>query len=234
MPLSLKDLIDEYIFQREGGASPEQALKALAERHPGLSPDQRQQIGQAIRRWEHQQEQADYPASNAAPESAQCPHCGTDNPPHAKYCYACGQVIDMGQIGSQTSHLPDEEEDPATFGNMATLVIWVRDHDDPLYFRIQQDRPLTIGRSDPSSPQKPDIDFATYKGKDLGVSRRHALLKRAGKTLTMVDGGSVNHTYINGEKLHPHEVRVIRDGDEVRFGHLMTRFTFHREVRPLN
>ena len=63
----------------------------------------------------------------------------------------------------------------------------------------------------------------------LGVSRLHAGLRRHGDTLVLTDLGSLNHTYVNGEQLHPHEVRVLHDGDEIRFGHLVARVYFRHE-----
>jgi hypothetical protein len=58
------------------------------------------------------------------------------------------------------------------------------------------------------------------------LSRMHAGLRRQGDTLVLCDMGSLNHTYINGQRLHAHEVRVLHNGDEIRFGQLVTRVYF--------
>lgn len=239
---SLSDLFNEYVQQRENNTSPEDALRLLTQLQPNLGQPERQQLGQAIRQWElkrtsmatHQDDET-LPTIQVEPEAAHkilCPHCQTPNPSEAKYCYSCGQLISMA-YSAQTGVLPDDEADPAMFGNLATLMIAVDGHDNkPLRLKVG-DRPLTIGRADPTASSQPDIDLMPYGGADLGVSRLHAVLQRTQQTLTLSDKGSVNHTYINGEKLHPHEIRVIRDGDEIRFGRLQTRFIFHREVRRL-
>jgi pSer/pThr/pTyr-binding forkhead associated (FHA) protein len=74
----------------------------------------------------------------------------------------------------------------------------------------------------------PDIDLTPYGADDKGVSRLHASLHRQEETLVLSDLGSVNHTFINGQRLHAHEVRVLRDGDEIRLGRLVL-YAYFRE-----
>jgi hypothetical protein len=162
-----------------------------------------------------------------------CPHCGASNPAHSKYCYSCGQLLAAIDL-SQTERLFEDEEDPASFGHLSSLVITVRGFEDrPVVLDVPANQAMLIGRSDPSSPKVPDIDLAPFSAKQHGVSRIHAMLQRLDRSLTLTDRGSVNYTYINGEKIYPNEVRVIRDGDEVRFGRLTTRLTFKRELKRL-
>jgi len=245
---SIQDLIEEYIYQRQNQIAPDQALQLLFRMQPNLAESERQQLSQMIRQWEINNQAQFTPQDRSstqpmpptatgarkqgAPNFIKCPNCQTANPADAKYCYACGQVLTSIAKGD-TDHLPEEPQDPALFGNLATLVITVRGYEqNPLRLKIET-RPLLIGRSNPSTATIPDIDLSAYGGAENGVSRHHAILRRAQQTITLIDQGSVNHTYINGEKLHPHEVRVIREGDEIRFGRLVTRFTFHRELRRL-
>ncbi|NJL93362.1 MAG: FHA domain-containing protein [Anaerolineae bacterium] len=58
-------------------------------------------------------------------------------------------------------------------------------------------------------------------------------MERQNQTLTLVDNNSVNYTFINGERVHPHERRVVRDGDELRLGKLTLRVSFQRELRRI-
>lgn len=255
---TLQDLIEEYVFQRQHNVRPELAMNLLKELRPNLTPKELQMLNQEIRAWEAEQAKSARPTPPPAPatitqpvpplmpppglpsltrvgaqtEMMSCPHCGTANPTHSKYCYSCGQLLSVVDL-SQTDRLYEEVEDPATFGNLSSLVITVRGHEGrPIVLDVAY-QALVIGRGDHSSPRSPDIDLASYGGKENGVSRLHATLQRADKSLTLTDRGSVNFTFINGEKIHPNEVRVIRDGDEVRFGRLTTRFTFRRELRRL-
>jgi pSer/pThr/pTyr-binding forkhead associated (FHA) protein len=61
------------------------------------------------------------------------------------------------------------------------------------------------------------------------VSRMHAGLRRQGDTLVLTDLGSLNYTFINGQRVHPHEVRILRNGDELRIGQLKMRVYFRNE-----
>jgi hypothetical protein len=212
-----------------------------------LGQDDRQKLMQMIRQWEVRRDEpitqsrpAEFDMQNLRPAALEkpkpvvdgvaCRQCGKPNPVEAKFCYACGHLL--GDSRETGVLIPDDLEDPAVFGNLATLVISVAGFEDrPIRMRIY-DAPLIIGRSEVAS-KVPAIDLGAYGAKESGVSRQHAILKRVQQTLTIVDEGSANFTYVNGEKLHPQEVRVIRDGDEIRFGKLVTHFKFHREVRRL-
>ena len=54
--------------------------------------------------------------------------------------------------------------------------------------------------------------------KSKSVSRRHCLLLHNDDGFGAMDLKSSSGTWINGSRLHPHEWRVLRDGDQIRFG----------------
>jgi hypothetical protein len=242
---SIQELLQEYIKQRKENLRPEQALKSIIQMQPKLPSAERHELAQAIRQWELKRPTGiniaietppapvqETPAPKVAQPGLTCPHCGQLNQEGANFCFSCGQALKIAS--SQTGVLVlDDIEDPAIFGKMATLLIHIRGHEANLLRLQVEERPLIIGRGDPNAALQPDIDLMPYGAKDMGVSRHHATLQRANQTLTLFDEGSINHTFINGVKVHPHEVRVVRDGDEVRFGQLVTRFAFQRELRRL-
>lgn len=79
---------------------------------------------------------------------------------------------------------------------------------------------IVIGREDPISEVFPDVDLTGLGGMERGVSRRHAVIHRAGADYTVEDMGSTNGTYINRKKIQPHAPQPIKPGDEIRFGKL--------------
>jgi pSer/pThr/pTyr-binding forkhead associated (FHA) protein len=79
---------------------------------------------------------------------------------------------------------------------------------------------IVIGREDPISDVFPDVDLTGLGGMENGVSRKHAVIHRAGAGYTVEDMGSTNGTYINRKKLQPHAPQTIKPGDELRFGTL--------------
>lgn len=174
-------------------------------------------------------------SSDSEEERAQiaCPACGSLNPEAAKYCYSCGEVLETAQIGKTVTLSDEEVEDAALFGDLSVLQLTIRGYERyPIRIRFQA-RPLLMGRAARDGDWKPDIDLSAYGAEQHGVSRIHAALERQNQTLTVVDKGSVNHTYVNGERIHPHERRVLRDGDEIRLGRMVLRVVFRRELRPL-
>jgi DNA-binding SARP family transcriptional activator len=77
---------------------------------------------------------------------------------------------------------------------------------------VSLDKPITtIGRL-------PDRDVVLD---DIGVSRRHAEIRRHGATYRLVDCGSANGTVLNGVRIADH---LLSDGDRIRVG--ATELTF--------
>jgi len=92
---------------------------------------------------------------------------------------------------------------------------------------ISPDKRLVFGRSDNDySSSKPDIDLTPFGALEKGVSRRHAIIEPSEDTLMIMDIGSSNGTFLNGQRLMPNQPRVLRDGDEVRLGRLVAHIYF--------
>ena len=79
---------------------------------------------------------------------------------------------------------------------------------------------ITMGRNDPVSGINPTLDLTEYHGSDLGVSRFHAEISINDGKYYIKDMGSTNGTYVNGTKIAPYKLTPIRNGDQIRLGHL--------------
>lgn len=108
----------------------------------------------------------------------------------------------------------------------AKVVMYFRDFPDHLVIEIPADKEVIIGRVVLNSAITPDIDLTRFNAGHYGVSRMHAVMERRENTLVIADLGSANHTYLNGERLHPNELRVLRDGDQISFARLLTQIHF--------
>ncbi|PYT07027.1 MAG: hypothetical protein DMF60_07950 [Acidobacteria bacterium] len=60
---------------------------------------------------------------------------------------------------------------------------------------------------------------------DAQVSRHHALIKRAGDSFKLIDPGSANGTFINGQRINEH---LLKDGDSFAIG----KYTFQFKYQP--
>ena len=82
----------------------------------------------------------------------------------------------------------------------------------------------TVGRKDPVTGIYPDIDLTPVDGQ-RSISRRHAKVYRRGeKFFVSEEIGTMNGTYVNGQRLETGVPGEIHPGDEVRFGMVVTTF----------
>ncbi len=86
---------------------------------------------------------------------------------------------------------------------------------------------LIVGRASKivGDPQ-PDVDLNTFDAEALGVSRRHVKIVREHDLTYLSDIGSKNGTFLNTHPLAIGSRRILRDGDELRLGHLKIKVTF--------
>lgn len=162
-----------------------------------------------------------------------CPYCAYANREGILFCEECGHPFLGKQDALSTTQLVPEDQTnvhgrmtwgTARFDVGASVVVRIRDHSEAI--RLDTQGEMLFGRSDPKSELMPDFDLSVYGAAEQGVSRRHALLKRGEDTLTLIDLGSTNGTYLNGQRLIPNQPRVVRDGDEVRMGRLVFHVFF--------
>jgi hypothetical protein len=161
-----------------------------------------------------------------------CPNCGTLNREGMFFCEECGQDLREGNATISTKEFEERPSDlasratwgTASFGKQQSVIVHIRDVAEPIKLPIA-DRTI-VGRADETSVRQPDFDLTPHGALEKGVSRIHAAIERSDDTLTLVDMGSSNGTYLNGQRLLPDQPRVLRDGDEIRFGKLVAHIYF--------
>lgn len=136
-----------------------------------------------------------------------CTECQMENIEGALFCEECGAKLE------EKSELIGAAEE--TGG--AQLVLTSTDGST---LEIPAKDEVVIGREDPISDVFPDLDLTNLGGMDKGVSRKHAVIHRAGADYTVEDMGSTNGTFVNKKKIQPHAPQAIKPGDELRFGKL--------------
>jgi hypothetical protein len=168
-------------------------------------------------------------------QSQDCPRCHKENPADEIFCAFCGCFLQDTSTTHGTVKLepePDAERRPDYFGKDTTLVLFIRHNKNQFRIRPQGfGREVIIGRGD-GGTLKPDIDLSAQDGAQLGVSRMHISLQYSEQyhTLSAMDMRSANGSFVNGQRLHVNEVRVLRHGDELRMGHLVVSVYFQREA----
>ncbi len=162
-----------------------------------------------------------------------CSYCNSPNREGELFCQECGNPL----AGSPriATRLLSADKRPATtaphpfwekrgFNSSVSVMLRLEEGKDPV--ELENKEKIMVGRSDPNTQNDPDIDLAPHGALDHGVSRVHACLQRSEDSLAVIDLGSVNGTYLNGQRLTPNQPHEVNDGDEIRFGKLTTRIYF--------
>ncbi|MFW5709357.1 MAG: FHA domain-containing protein [Chloroflexota bacterium] len=163
-----------------------------------------------------------------------CPYCGHGNLEGLLFCEDCGHGLSevMAEATVPTRKFNETASEfsakatwgSASVGETRSVIIHFRNASEPLIIELT-DR-IVIGRADNTSPRQPDVDLTPFGALEKGVSRVHAAIERSDDVLTLVDMGSSNGTNLNGQRLVPDQPRVLRDGDEIRFGKLVAHLYF--------
>ncbi|HUP23650.1 MAG TPA: cyclic nucleotide-binding domain-containing protein [Thermoanaerobaculia bacterium] len=91
-------------------------------------------------------------------------------------------------------------------------------------FPLAAGESTTVGRPDSAAGSVPDIDL-TDLNSERTVSRRHArLLRRDGRFFLTEEAGTMNGTFVNGQRIDAGNLVEIQHDDEVAFGAVKLRF----------
>ena len=85
-------------------------------------------------------------------------------------------------------------------------------------FFLNREGDTTVGRVDPVTGLRPDVDLTPVDGQ-RSVSRRHAKIVRLGNEFEVVEEiGTMNGTFVNGKRIQTGHPVALKEGDPVRFG----------------
>lgn len=168
-----------------------------------------------------------------------CPKCGTGNEASSQFCSQCGLWIgDINPsqstlIGTTTTvniralmqdALDDLDKNRAAIeledDEIAVLISSSADA-----IKIPYRNPVILGRHAYStSSDVVFIDLNNYQGYALGVSRKHAQIEKLEDQYVLMDLGSSNGTFLNGNRLNPYKPYILNHGDKIMIGQLAVRF----------
>ena len=142
------------------------------------------------------------------------------------YCLNCEEVeLEQGQdLCSECAAklVGNTEESAAETLDAAEITAYLEIDNGDRYDVAKGE--TVLGRTDPVEEIHPDVDLGIYKGFDLGVSRRHAVILREEDQYSVEDLGSTNGTIVNREKIQPGERTPLKEGDTIFLGRLKAVF----------
>jgi pSer/pThr/pTyr-binding forkhead associated (FHA) protein len=154
-----------------------------------------------------------------------CSQCGSQNAENAKFCSQCGTPL----APPAGDPLPNDATATVTFGAPAKSDPDERASLNPADAAAVDALPagsaLLVVQRGPGAGSRYllDTDLSTVGRHpesdifldDITVSRRHVEFRREDKTFRVHDVGSLNGTYLNGDRV---DDAVLQNGDEVRIG----------------
>ena len=159
-----------------------------------------------------------------------CPNCKSINIPGAVFCSECGaQLLYSDALVTQNittaqvrEALAKQPTNPLASPQVEVVTTWASLHllDTGQMLPLVDRNEFTLGRVSDGQPIMPDIDLSAYQAYAGGVSRLHAVLKRIGSRIVIMDLGSANGTYLNGRRLSPNVEQSINHGDIIALGKL--------------
>jgi hypothetical protein len=153
------------------------------------------------------------PARRPEGGSVFCKECGQAVPDGANFCPSCGTAVDRpsGSADSTTAAIdvgaldPQHQlEDLPDLAPGTGMLVVVRGPNAGSRYLLDREE-TTVGRH-------PDSDIFLD---DVTVSRRHATLTHTPDGVSVEDNGSLNGSYVNGERV---EQRTLATGDELQIG----------------
>ncbi len=126
----------------------------------------------------------------------------------------------LGSEESQAPEMPTSDNQPRRTAGTEKLV-----HDSSsIEFFLAAGEETSVGRRDPVTGINPDIDL-TPADSQRSISRRHAkIFRRDERFYVREEIGTMNGTFVNGERVETGLPVEFKDGDEVRFGLIKTIF----------
>ena len=120
----------------------------------------------------------------------------------------------------QVPEMPAQEQPPAPSSMAPQKLV----HVSGMEMHLSTSSETLVGRRDPVTGIHPDVDL-TPVDTQRSTSRRHAkIYRRGGKFFACEEIGTMNGTFVNGERVETGVPVEIKPGDEVQFG--LVKLTF--------
>ena len=169
-----------------------------------------------------------------------CPVCKNKNEMEAILCGHCGAVLDdpFMDPGAKTRTTDMPALDPEKFKGWSLdetavpeggIAIYLEGLFNPAYIDTKGE--FVIGRQADTTSESL-LDLAPFGGYHLGLSRRHAIIRRIDDRCEVLDLGSVNGTWLNNERLVPHKAYPLPSGSHLRLGSMRLTVLYRLGAKP--
>jgi hypothetical protein len=169
-----------------------------------------------------------------------CPVCRNINELEAVICSQCGAVLDdpFADPGAKTKTTDMPALDPEKFKGWSideatvpgdAIAVYLEGVYSPAYIDTRAE--FVIGRK-VDDLSEGLLDLAPFGAYHLGLSRRHAVIRRTEHGYEVIDLGSVNGTWLNNERLIPHKPYPLASGSHLRLGSMRLIMLYRSRIKP--
>ncbi|OQY31135.1 MAG: hypothetical protein B6243_08945 [Anaerolineaceae bacterium 4572_5.2] len=156
-----------------------------------------------------------------------CPSCQHKEVEGTIFCSECGaqlesmdsmitRTIQTNGMSAVKAGASEKQSSGAQMAGWVTLQLL----DSGQFLPLTERNEFTMGRVSEGQPIMPDIDLTPYRAYECGVSRLHAVVKKRNSQVFIMDLGSSNGTYVNGERLEIERERALSHGSVISLGKL--------------
>ena len=165
-----------------------------------------------------------------------CPVCKNKNDRDAFFCIHCGSSFDQhyseAPATTRNTELSDtilaEIRNPPVDKTLIPedgVAVYVVGTSKPVYLRF--DKELVFGRKADETSEGNILDLSELGGYAMGVSRRHALIRRGEAGYELIDLASTNGSWLNEQRLSPNKPYPLASGSQLRFGRMRLLILYH-------
>lgn len=164
-----------------------------------------------------------------------CTICNNKNIDSATVCSYCGSSLEENptNLVAVTEYIGGQSnvsvEDVAAFIDVAMIPeggigIHVAGAPKPYYMAVYKE--LVLGRRSDATLES-TLDLSDLDAFNMGVSRRHAILRRTESGFEVIDLSSRNGTWLNAEQLVPNKPYPFASGSQLRIGRMRLFIVYH-------
>jgi len=165
-----------------------------------------------------------------------CPVCKNKNERNAIVCVRCGASLDYHHPESiattRNAEVPeaistkiaDAPIDNALIPDDG-IAIYAAGTSKPVYLRFEKE--LIFGRKADEPSDGNLLDLTEIGGYQMGISRRHAKIRRGEAGYELIDLASTNGSWLNDERLSPNKPYPLSSGSQLRFGRMRLLILYH-------
>lgn len=167
-----------------------------------------------------------------------CPVCKNKNERTAFVCMYCGAQLEedssgiarttrnTGGLFIDSTKIPDSIIDNKLIPEDG-IAIYAAGTLKPYYLRTKKE--FVIGRKAEETSES-FLNLSDLDGFNMGLSRRHAMIRRTEAGYEVIDLSSTNGTWMNDERLVPQKPYQLKNGAQLRLGRLRLLIIHHSVV----